>query len=160
MRKVIVNSTPLIALAKINQLVLLQKLYGDVTVPKAVFAEVTAKEDSACQQLKSFDWIKVESVKHPEQRAFFKASLHDGEVEVMIMAKESEDSLAIIDDNAAKKMAKYLGLKVTGTIGILLKAKAAGYVKEVAPLLEDMCANKIFISPTLKRLVLSRAGEL
>jgi predicted nucleic acid-binding protein len=41
MRKVIVNSTPLIALCKVNQLDLLRRLYGEITVPKAVFEEVT-----------------------------------------------------------------------------------------------------------------------
>ena len=53
----------------------------------------------------------------------YKAKLHAGEVDVMILAQSKPPAdLVIIDDNAAKKTAKYLGLKVTGTIGVLLKA--------------------------------------
>lgn len=55
--------------------------------------------------------------------------LHAGAVEVMILAQEQKADLVIIDDNAAKKTAKYLGLTVTGTLGILLKAKRQGVVQ-------------------------------
>lgn len=47
----------------------------------------------------------------------YRAKLHDGEVEVMILAQEKGADLVIIDDHAAKKTAKYLGLPVTGTMG-------------------------------------------
>lgn len=54
----------------------------------------------------------------------YQAKLHAGEVEVMILAQEEPPAnLVILDDNAAKKTAKYLGLKVTGTLGVLIKAK-------------------------------------
>ncbi len=46
MRRVIVNSTPLIVLCKINRLDILKELYGEIIIPQAVFAEVTAKEDT------------------------------------------------------------------------------------------------------------------
>lgn len=58
MRKVIVNSTPLIALCNANLLFILKELYGNITIPQAVFDEVTAKPDSACLQIKeNLDWI-------------------------------------------------------------------------------------------------------
>ena len=54
----------------------------------------------------------------------YKAKLYAGEVEVMILAQElGEDVLTVIDDNAARKTARYLGIKVTGTVGVLTKAK-------------------------------------
>ena len=46
MRKVIVNSTPLIALCHVNQLPVLKQLYGEITIPKAVYDEISVKEDS------------------------------------------------------------------------------------------------------------------
>ena len=49
MLRVIVNSTPLIALCKIGRLELLQKIYGEIMIPQAVFNEVTEKDDSACR---------------------------------------------------------------------------------------------------------------
>ena len=52
MRRVIVNSTPLIALCNADLLNILKKIYGSIIIPKAVFDEVTAKKDSACLQIK------------------------------------------------------------------------------------------------------------
>ena len=61
MRKVIVNSTPLIALCPVNQLTVLKQLYGEITIPKAVYDEISVKEDSVCKKTvdESLDWIHV-----------------------------------------------------------------------------------------------------
>lgn len=91
----------------------------------------------------------------------YQAKLHDGEVEVMILAQEGvRADLVILDDNAAKKTAKYLGLTVTGTLGILLKAKKAGIIPVIAPVLEAIKKNGFYISETVERIVLEEAGEL
>ena len=67
---------------------------------------------------KSLDWIRVERILSPSDKKMYQAKLHDGEVEVMILAQEGvRADLVILDDNAAKKTAKYLGLTVTGTFG-------------------------------------------
>ena len=61
----------------------------------------------------------------------YKAKLHAGEVDVMILAQaDPKADLVIIDDNAAKT-AKYLGLTVTGTLGVLIKAKQSGIISSV-----------------------------
>lgn len=58
MRKVIVNSTPLIILSNAGYLQILKLVYGEITIPRAVFYEVIAKEDSVCSQIKqNFDRI-------------------------------------------------------------------------------------------------------
>lgn len=56
----------------------------------------------------------------------YKTQLHEGEVEVMILAKEVAADVVIIDDANAKKYAKYLKLPVTGTLGVLLRSKQMG----------------------------------
>lgn len=90
----------------------------------------------------------------------YKAKLHDGEVEVMILAQEEDKAdLVIIDDNAAKKTAKYLGLTVTGTIGVLLKAKRNGIIQEIRPVLDEMKRNGFYISNSLEQRILAQAGE-
>ena len=70
MRKVVVNSTPLIILCGIGKLDILKRLYQEISIPTAVFREVTAKDDSACIQLKmSGEWIRVEEIKdHSEKK--------------------------------------------------------------------------------------------
>ena len=161
MLRVIVNSTPLIALCNISRLDLLQKVYGRIVIPQAVFDEVTEKDDSACRQIKQRpDWIEVKQISDNSQKQMYRAKLHDGEVEVMILAQELPTAdLLIIDDNAAKKTAKFLGLHVTGTLGVLLKAKRMGLVEEIAPLIEDLCKNGFYVDETVKAMALKQASE-
>ncbi len=89
----------------------------------------------------------------------YKAKLHAGEVEVMILAQEKGADLVIIDDDAAKKTARYLGLTVTGTLGVLLRAKEQGIIERVQPLLDAMERNGFYISPAVGAMVLEQAGE-
>ena len=161
MPRVIVNSTPLIILSNINQLNLLKDLYSEIYIPEAVFKEVTEKADSACQQIKdNTDWIHVCKITDESQKRMYQAKLHAGEVEVMILAQEKPVSdLVILDDNAAKKTAKFLGLKVTGSLGVILKAKKTGLIKEVAPLMNQLISNGFYITKEIYDLVKSEAGE-
>ena len=77
----------------------------------------------------------------------------------MILAQEQGAELVIIDDNAAKKTAKYLGLKVTGTLGVVLRAKNEGLIKSVKTIMEKLSNDGFFIGEEVKRLVLREAGE-
>lgn len=65
----------------------------------------------------------------------------------------------LIDDLKARKIARLRGLKVIGTIGVLLDAKARGHVHEVKPLLEELMKNKIRISEELHDHALELANE-
>lgn len=160
MRNVVVNSTPLIALCGIGKLGILQELYHDIYIPAAVYREVTAKEDSACMQIKEAGrWVHVEEIQDDAEKKMYKARLHDGEVEVMILAQERRSDLVIIDDNAAKKTAKYLGLTVTGTLGVLVRAKRQGIIEELSPLLYKMKRNGFYLEASLENEILRQAGE-
>ena len=99
MPRVIVNSTPLIVLGNLNRLELLRQLYGDVVIPQAVFREVCEKNDAASKRISDISWIHVERVLDLINRRIFQAKLHDGEVEVMLLAMQSPKAdLVIIDD--------------------------------------------------------------
>lgn len=83
MRKVVVNSTPLIVLCGIGRLNILKELYQEIMIPTAVYKEVTAKDDSVCVQIRSAgEWVCVEPIKDQSEKKMYKAKLHDGEVEV------------------------------------------------------------------------------
>ena len=161
MPSVIVNSTPLISLCIIDKLYLLEKLYGNVMIPEAVFKEINAKPDSIAKRKldKSLDWIQVCRIKNEMAKTFYKAQLHDGEVEVMILAKEVDAELLIIDDKNAKKHAKYLGFNVTGTLGVLIKAKRIGYIQSIKPLIEQLLSENIYINSNIIEYCLKEAGE-
>lgn len=161
MPRVIVNSTPLIVLSNINQLKLLKDLYQDIYIPQAVFDEVTAKNDSACQQIKNnLNWIHICKIQDQSQKRMYQAKLHDGEVEVMILAQENQNKdLVIIDDNSAKKTAKYLGLTVTGSLGVILKAKKQRLIHSVITLMNQLIQNGFYITPEVYDFVKDEAGE-
>ncbi len=161
MRKVVANTTPLIALSHVGQLELLKRLYEEIIIPEAVYKELSAKTESVCKKAvdRSSDWIRVEKIENQMAKAMYKTQLHDGEVEVMILSKEIGADVVIIDDANAKKHAKYLGLPVTGTLGVLIKAKQKGYVSELKPVLYQMAQNGIYISQKVIKLCLEQAGE-
>lgn len=160
MQKTIVNSTPMIILSKIGMIEILHKLFGEITIPKAVYDEVTFKSDIASRIIRENDWINVESVSSKADRIMYKSKLHDGEVEVMILAQEtSGDVLAIIDDNVAKKTAKYLGLTVTGTLGVLTLAKNRGYIDSLKNAIDLMKRNGFYISASVEEFVLKASEE-
>ena len=158
MRKVLANTTPLIALANIGRLELLQKLYETIVVPQAVIDEI--KLEPAKSVVAACNWIKIEKIGNPSAKNLFKAKLHAGEVEVMILAGEKDADLLIIDDYEAKKTAKFLGFNVTGTLGVLLKAKEKGYIERVSPIVDDLIRDGLYIDDNVKEYVLKEAGEL
>ncbi|MBR1752798.1 MAG: DUF3368 domain-containing protein [Ruminococcus sp.] len=78
----------------------------------------------------------------------------------MILAQQDPKAdLLIIDDNAAKKTAKFLGLTVTGTMGVLLRAKREDLIDKVAPLLDKIRENGFYLSEKVVDMVLTQAGE-
>ena len=161
MRKVVVNTTPLIALSHVSQLDVLKRLYGEIIIPEAVYRELSIKTESICKKAvdNSLEWIRIKSINNEMAKAMYKTQLHDGEVEVMILSKEIAADVVIIDDANAKKHAKYLGLPVTGTLGVLIKAKREGYVNELKPIFSQMVENGIYISQSLMELCLKQVGE-
>ena len=154
--KVVVNSTPIIALREIGRLEILRDLYGSVVIPSAVLREVTVKDPRA---LDRYPWIVVENVDNLAAKEVFSIALHDGEVEVMLLAKEIGADLIILDDGLARRHARYFGLNITGTVGLLLRAKERGLIAEVKPILDELIANDFYISEHVYKEILHMAGE-
>lgn len=129
-------------------------------IPRAVYHEVIEKNDVVREKVESCDWIHVEAVQNATDRQMYKAKLHAGEVEVMMLAQEyGKEHLVVIDDNQARKAAEYLGLNLTGTIGVLIKAKQRGLIHSVMPIVKSMELHGIYFSEGLKERVRRIAGE-
>lgn len=160
MRKIIVNSTPLIALAKANKLEILKEMYEHIIIPEAVYREVTEKDDIAAQRIEAArEWIEVRKVDSNLDRRMYRAKLHEGEVEVMLLAQEIGADVVIIDDGADRKTAEYLGLPLTGTLGVMIKAKQRGLLEAVMPVVQQMEQNGIFFSKELKEKIRKLSNE-
>lgn len=159
-RLVVANGTPIIALALVGRLDLLEHLYGGVTIPQAVRAEVLQKglRVAGAAELMEASWIRTRALKDP-RRADLLSDLDRGEAEVIALAQEMEADLVIIDERLGRRHARRLGLSLTGTLGVLLKAKAAGLIPSVAPLVHRMRAGGFRLSDALVRRGLELAGE-
>jgi predicted nucleic acid-binding protein len=159
MLNVVVNSTPLIALHSIGRLDILSKMYGCVYIPHGVYEEVSVDGDIEKDAFIAYPNFQVRHIANENARRYFKTALHKGEVEVMILADEVNADICIIDDKLAREYAKHLGLKLTGTLGMLVKAKSHGWVGAVTPLMDTMLQNGIYISNTLYASIKKLAGE-
>jgi hypothetical protein len=158
---VVVNTTPIIALALIGQLDLLRQLYGQVVTPMAVQAEVFAGGPAGIgrAELQGAAWLRVVSLQDP-RRADLLADLDQGEAQVIALAQELNADLVIIDERLARHHAKRLGLGLTGTLGLLLKAKQLGLVQAVAPLIDQLHHGGIRMSDAVIAEVLELADEV
>jgi predicted nucleic acid-binding protein len=121
---IVSNSTPLIALSKIGKLELLREYFGVVHIPKEVYDEVVTRGKNlfGAMEVKNAEWIKVEEVRNKIAVESLLGYIGQGEAEAIILAKERNTKLLLIDDSDGRQIAERLGLKITGTIGILLLA--------------------------------------
>ena len=157
---VISNTSPLFYLHRLGQLELLHKLYGRILVPEAVVKELKAGGDQGedVPDIADYDWVEVCSVRVPEVVSLI-VDLGPGEAQVLAMALENSGSLAIIDDRLARELAKARNIRITGTVGILLKAKQAGYIKSVKSLLKTLTQLDFRLSKDVVETILRIAKE-
>jgi uncharacterized protein len=69
------------------------------------------------------------------------------------------DSLVILDDALARNYAQQMSIKLTGTLGILLKANQSGYITQIAPILEQLDTLRFRLSPATRTAILKLANE-
>jgi len=121
--KVVSNSTPLIALSKINKLHIIEEFFGSIIIPEAVFNEVgkDKKERAGKHEVLNSKWIKIKKVSNHLVVEFLLKNLDHGEAEAITLAKEINADLVLIDDKDGRKEAKSVGIPVTGTVGLLLR---------------------------------------
>ena len=157
--KVVSNTTPIISLLKIDKLTILKGLYTEIYIPQEVFNELEkGKNKEYYKNISNIDWIKVREIKDKNSLSYF-LDLDKGEAETIILANEIEADLVIIDEILGRFHAKNSNLKITGTLGILLKAKNAGHIDKIKPLLNELRDKGIWLSDKLIDKVLVLANE-
>lgn len=158
-RIVISNTTPIISLAVIQKLHLLQLLYGEVWIPTAVEDELSAGGMRAgASELQSASYIRTVPLNDP-QRARLLSDLDRGEAEVIALALEHQADLVIIDEQLGRRHAQRLGLTLTGVLGVLLRAKQQGYLTKIEPEIIQLRQAGIRLGDNLIERVLQLANE-
>lgn len=159
MRDVVCNTSPLQYLHQLGELHLLHSIYGSISIPQVVADEILAgKSDGiALPDLHALDWVRICQVEAGVETQ--PRNIHRGEAAVIALARALPDSLVILDDLAARKHAKQLGLAVTGTLGILTKAKHEGRIEKLKPKLEHLDNLGFRLSLETRLAILEIAGE-
>lgn len=160
---VVSNASPLINLAWIGKLDLLRQLYGELTIPGAVWQEVVVEGigQPGADDVKAATWIKTQAVKNRELVRALQQELDAGEAEAIALALEIEAELLLMDERLGRETARHLGLNYTGLIGILVEARHKGLVGAVKPQLDALRDLAGFrVSEALYARVLRDEGEL
>jgi predicted nucleic acid-binding protein len=130
LERVVVNASPLIVLFKSGQAELLPQLFGKILVPQAVWDEVTAApNDMAAQQLLTATWATPVEVEVDSAIAGW--DLGAGESAVLSFALQNPPCRAMVDDAAARRCARSLGILTLGSGGAMVLAKQRGIVPSV-----------------------------
>ena len=161
--RVISNSSPLMNLAIIKHLNLLQELFGQITVPQEVFRELTVEGAGkpGAELIARAKWIHVASVANRELCRAFNRELDLGESAAIALALDRGADLVLLDETEARNVAEFHGLRRTGVLGILMRAKRRQLVSEVRPLMERLRDEAHFwIKPMLYDRILAEANEL
>ena len=123
---VVSDTTPLISLLKIDRIDLLEKLFGQVLIPQAVFEELTADERFKLEadQISSKQFIIVKAVQNSESASILKRAtgLDQGESEAIVLTDELNADVLLMDEAKGRAVSSQMGLKIMGTIGILMAA--------------------------------------
>ena len=144
----VVDSTCLIGLERIGHLDLLPALIEPILAPPAVVTEFGSRPR----------WLTAEAPRIAGTIAALKLVVDAGEAEAIALAYERGCRI-ILDDRKARMVARQLGIQVTGTVGILLKAKQAGTIPLLLPLLDALDSNHFYVSRALRIEALRLAGE-
>lgn len=160
MPEAIADTSPLQYLFQLELLDILPTLYGHVLVPEAVFREISAgrARGVALPALESFPWIGRRRVSSAPVLPLV-PDLGAGEREVLALAVEVTDPLVLLDDALARRFARRLEIPMTGTVGLLLKAKQIGRIERVGPFLDRLDELNFRLDEATRISVLKLAGE-
>lgn len=161
MPELISDTSPLQYLHQIGLLEILPELVEQVRVPPAVIEELAKGRAQGVNLLSPQEhaWITVQPPDSAPALPLI-TDLGPGEREVLALALESDDNVAVLDDKVARRSARRLDLSFTGTLGLLLDAKTAGLIEAVAPYLDRLDDLTFHLSLETRRLILRRADEL
>lgn len=138
--KAIADTSALIALEKINLLDVLCKIYSEIILPEAVISEFGTPSVS-CYAIKKVEGSLIKLL-------MTDLNLGKGESEVIALSKDTGVRI-IIDDLKARKIAETLGLNITGTIGILLKAEKLGLIESAYAKARELKDKGFYVSDEL-----------
>jgi predicted nucleic acid-binding protein len=151
MRKTIISDTScFILLSNIGELELLHKVYGTIVTTLDISIEFGEPIP---------EWVEIVAVKDTLKQQLLEMQIDKGESSAIALALETPNCTLILDDYKARKIAKHLNLKYTGTIGVIIKAKLIGVIPSIKPLLEKIKKTNFRLAEDVESFALKQANE-
>lgn len=151
MPKTIISDTScLIILTNIGELEILHNLYGQITTTFDIASEYGETLP---------EWVEIVSASDSAKQQVLELQIDKGEASAIALAMETPNSIMILDDIKARKIATQLGLVYTGTIGVIVKAKLRGIIPSIKPLLEKIKQTNFRLTEELEILALKLSKE-
>ncbi len=146
---VLLDASCLIVFHKILKMELLKEVYPNLGVTSEVAKEFKLKLPD------SFNILEANN----NYRKLLETQLDSGEASMIAFALENSNTLLILDDQKARKLAKKLKLTISGTLGVISKAKKLGLISEVRPLLDEIRKTDFRLSKELIQKFLKLNNE-
>lgn len=160
MPETVFNTSPVQYLYQLGLIDCLHSLYGKIYIPEEVISEIERGKEEGIelpeiQQLSFVEKLNSKTMSFSQ----LVRDLGKGETAVILHGLETPGSIVVLDDLLARKIAIELGLKLTGTAGILIAAKSNGLIDKVYPYLDKMERLGFYLAPEHKSLILQKANE-
>lgn len=157
---VVINTSPWIALCACRKTGLLPELYDEIFMPEAVRHEILAGDEGkfGVEEFRNCDWLKIMTIRDISKIK----QLHEldrGESEVVVLAQEQSIGEVIIDERVARMQAHVSGLKVVGSLDLLLRSKKRGLIDKIKPAIHRILNAGIYIHKDIVLGILQEAGE-
>ena len=151
MPKTIISDTScFIVLTNIGELDLLHKVYEQIVTTLEIATEYGELLP---------EWVEIVTVADKYRQQLLEMQIDKGESSAIALALETPNSIVILDDYKARKIAEQLGITFTGTIGVIIKAKLKAIIPSIKPLLEKIKLTDFRLSADLELQALMEAKE-
>ena len=151
MPKIVISDTStLILFHKIEEFNLLQKVYGKLFTTPEIATEFGEELP---------DWIEIQSASDKKYQDFLFTQVDYGEASAIALASEFDDVLLLLDDLKARKLATQLKFKITGTLGVIHKAKQMKIIDKVKPLIDKLMLTDFRVADNIIEEILKLNNE-
>ena len=148
---VIADASSIIALDNIRELEVLRRLYTSITITPEVASEFG-------RELRT--WIQTREASKQSRQLLEFSRLDPGEASSIALAIDSDDPLLIIDEKKGRRVAEHLGIDIIGIVGVLIKAKQAGFVREPESLLDRLESVDFRLSAALRTRLMGADDQI
>ena len=161
-KDIVINTGPLLALiAGIGDLSLLEQLYNHVLVPFEVCQEIEAggASDFGVNEFRKASFIEKRS-NSSNITPFLRNAIDLGEASVIQLALDENIHTVCIDEAMGRRIARLNGLKLTGSIGVLIRAKQNGFDFSMRGAINRMQSQGIYLSQKVVDFALNQVNEI